>query len=66
MEALFNGNVVFVFFFAVIAIYNYSDLKEYQIYYRIFSGSLQYSRHPAGDSTFVFSDVLLFRNPYRG
>lgn len=41
MEALFNGNVVFVFFFAVIAIYNYSDLKEYQkiaiIYITVYS-----------------------------
>lgn len=30
METLFNENVIFVFFFAMIAIYNYSDLKEYQ------------------------------------
>lgn len=30
METLFNENIIFVFFFAMIAIYNYSDLKEYQ------------------------------------
>lgn len=30
MESLFNENTIFVFFFAMIAIYNYSDLKEYQ------------------------------------
>ena len=30
MESLFNENIIFVFFFAMIAIYNYSDLKEYQ------------------------------------
>lgn len=30
METLFNKNVIFVFFFAMLAIYNYSDLKEYQ------------------------------------
>ncbi len=41
METLFNGNIVFVFFFAMIAIYNYSDLKEYQriaiIYITVYS-----------------------------
>lgn len=30
METLFNENIIFIFFFAMIAIYNYSDLKEYQ------------------------------------
>ena len=30
METLFNEDTIFVFFFAMIAIYNYSDLKEYQ------------------------------------
>ena len=30
MEALFNENIIFIFFFAMIAIYNYSVLKEYQ------------------------------------
>lgn len=30
MEELFGGNIIFIFFFAMIAIYNYSDLKEYQ------------------------------------
>lgn len=30
MEALFDENIIFIFFFAMIAIYNYSDLKEYQ------------------------------------
>lgn len=30
MERLFNENIIFIFFFAMIAIYNYSDLKEYQ------------------------------------
>lgn len=30
MEELFSNNIVFIFFFAMIAIYNYSDLKEYQ------------------------------------
>lgn len=30
MENLFNENIVFIFFFAMLAIYNYSDLKEYQ------------------------------------
>jgi len=41
VEALFNGNTVFIFFFAMIAIYNYSDLKEYQriaiIYITVYS-----------------------------
>ena len=41
MEELFNGNIIFVFFFAMIAIYNYSDLKEYQriaiIYITVYS-----------------------------
>ena len=41
MELLFNGDVIFVFFFAMIAIYNYSDLKEYQrisiIYITVYS-----------------------------
>jgi hypothetical protein len=30
METLFNENIFFVFFFAMLAIYNYSDLKDYQ------------------------------------
>ena len=30
MESFFNENLVLLFFFSVIAIYNYSDLKEYQ------------------------------------
>lgn len=30
MEALFNGNIVFIFFFSMIAIFNYSELKEFQ------------------------------------
>ncbi len=30
METLFSGNIIFVFFFAMIAVYNYSDLREYQ------------------------------------
>ena len=30
MESLFNENIIFIFFFAMIAIYNYSDMKEYQ------------------------------------
>ena len=30
MEILFNEDTIFVFFFAMIAIYNYSDLREYQ------------------------------------
>lgn len=30
METLFSNNIIFVFFFAMLAIYNYSDLKEYQ------------------------------------
>ena len=41
MEDLFSNNIIFVFFFAMIAIYNYSDLKEYQrmaiIYISIYS-----------------------------
>lgn len=41
MEELFNGNLIFVFFFAMIAIYNYSNLKEYQriaiIYITVYS-----------------------------
>lgn len=41
METLFNKNIVFVFFFAMIAIYNYSVLKEYQrmaiIYISVYS-----------------------------
>lgn len=44
MEALFNGNIIFIFFFAMIAIYNYSDLKEYQriaiIYITVYSLAL--------------------------
>lgn len=44
MEALFNGNIIFIFFFAMIAIYNYSDLREYQriaiIYITVYSLSL--------------------------
>ncbi len=30
MELLFNENTILIFFFAMIAIYNYSNLKEYQ------------------------------------
>ena len=30
MVDLFNENTLFVFFFAMVAIYNYSALKEYQ------------------------------------
>ena len=30
MEVLFNENIIFIFFFAIIAIYNYSDMREYQ------------------------------------
>ena len=30
MVDLFNENTLFVLFFAMVAIYNYSDLKEYQ------------------------------------
>lgn len=30
MDSLFNGNVVFIFFFSMIAIFNYSNLKESQ------------------------------------
>lgn len=30
METLFHENIIFIFFFSMIAIYNYSDLKEYQ------------------------------------
>lgn len=30
MESLFNENIIFIFFFAMIAIYNYSNFKEYQ------------------------------------
>lgn len=41
MEELFNGNIVLIFFFAMVAIYNYSDLKEYQriaiIYITVYS-----------------------------
>ena len=41
MEELFDGNIIFVFFFAMIAIYNYSDLKEFQrvaiIYITVYS-----------------------------
>lgn len=41
METLFNENTIFIFFFAMIAIYNYSDLKEYQrmaiIYISVYS-----------------------------
>lgn len=41
MEALFSGNIIFIFFFAMIAIYNYTDLKEYQriaiIYITVYS-----------------------------
>lgn len=42
MESFFNENLVLLFFFSVIAIYNYSDLKEYQkiciIYCSLFNG----------------------------
>lgn len=41
MENLFNGNIIFIFFFAMIAIYNYSDMREYQrmtiIYISVYS-----------------------------
>lgn len=41
MENLFGGNIIFIFFFAMIAIYNYSDMKEYQrmtiIYISVYS-----------------------------
>lgn len=41
MEKLFDGNIIFIFFFSMIAIYNYSNLKEYQriaiIYITIYS-----------------------------
>ena len=41
MESFFNENLVLLFFFSVIAIYNYSDLKEYQkiciIYIAVYS-----------------------------
>lgn len=41
MEALFENNIVFIFFFAIIGIFNYSDMKEYQriaiIYITIYS-----------------------------
>lgn len=30
MEVLFNENIIFIFFFAIIAIYNYSDMREHQ------------------------------------
>lgn len=30
METLFDKNFIFIFFFAMISIYNYSELKEYQ------------------------------------
>lgn len=30
METIFNGNIVVLFFFAMIAIFNYTELKEYQ------------------------------------
>ena len=30
MAALVNGNIILIFFFAMLAIYNYINLKEYQ------------------------------------
>ena len=30
MEALFENNIIFIFFFAIIGIFNYSEMKEYQ------------------------------------
>ena len=30
METLFNENIFFIFFFAILSIYNYSELKDYQ------------------------------------
>lgn len=30
MESLFSNNIILLFFFSIIAIYNYSELKEYQ------------------------------------
>ena len=58
MEALFNGNIIFIFFFAMIAVYNYSDLKEYQriaiIYITVYSLAL------TGILGILLSIVLLF------
>lgn len=58
MEVLFNGNIIFIFFFAMIAIYNYSDLKEYQriaiIYITVYSLAL------TGILDILLSIVLLF------
>lgn len=58
MEVLFNGNTIFIFFFAMIAIYNYSDLKEYQritiIYITVYSLVL------TGILDILLSIVLLF------
>ena len=30
MDSLIDGNIILIFFFTMIAIYNYSNLKEYQ------------------------------------
>lgn len=58
MEALFNGNIIFIFFFAMIAIYNYSDLRENQritiIYITVYSLAL------TGILDILLSIVLLF------
>lgn len=60
METLFNKNIIFIFFFAMIAIYNYSDLKEYQRMAIIYISGFKYSRNKNGIITFDSVFILLF------
>ena len=62
MAELFGGNAVFVFFFAMIAIYNYSNLKEYQritiIYVTIFC--LRLTDAVTTITAFIYLSIALF------
>lgn len=62
MAELFGGNAVFVFFFAMIAIYNYSNLKEYQritiIYVTIYC--LRMTDAVTTITAFIYLSIALF------
>lgn len=62
MADLFGGKAIFVFFFAMIAIYNYSNLKEYQritiIYVTIYC--LRITNVVSTKTAFVYLAIALF------
>lgn len=62
MELLFGGKAIFVFFFAMIAIYNYSNLKEYQritiIYVTIYC--LRLTGVVGSATAFIYLSIALF------